>query len=295
MRAVVSGKGSGMRRIGKLGLIGAALSCFRALPALAADELPHDWQFGFQSAATPVREHIDALHNELLIVITLITLFVLGLLVYVMVRFNAQRHPVPSQTSHNSVLELVWTAVPVLILLAIAIPSFKLMYYMDRTPKPDMTLKITGHQWYWTYEYPDQGKLQFDSNFLTDDKAKAEGRPRLLSVDNPVVVPVGAVIRVLVTSTDVIHSWFMPAFGVQEYAVIGRTNYAWMQIDRPGTYHGECNQICGLNHPFMPIEVRAVSKEDFAKWLADAKKKFAHAGEATPAVRMADRASPEIR
>ena len=279
-----------MGRIGKLGTVGAALACVVALPALAADELPHDWQLGFQAAATPVREHIDALHNELLIIITVITLFVLALLAYVMIRFNAKRHPVPTQTSHNSVLELIWTAVPVLILLAIAIPSFKLMYYMDRTPKPDMTVKITGHQWYWSYEYPD-AKLQFDSNVLSDDQDKKLGKPRMLGVDNPVVVPVGAVVRVLVTSTDVIHSWFMPALGVQEYAVIGRTNYAWMQIDRPGTYYGECNQICGLNHPFMPIEVQAVSKDDFAKWLDAAKKKFAHNDGTAPALRMADRAA----
>jgi cytochrome c oxidase subunit II len=279
-----------MARIGKLGTIGAALMCLAAMPALAADELPQDWQFGFQAAATPVREHIDALHNELMIIITLITLFVLGLLAYVIVRFNAKRHPVPTQTTHNSVLELIWTAVPVLILLAIAIPSFKLMYYMDRTPKPDMTLKITGHQWYWTYEYPDS-KLQFDSNVLSDEADAKAGKPRMLGVDNPVVVPVGAVVHVLVTSTDVIHSWFMPAFGVQEYAVIGRSNFAWMQIDRPGTYYGECNQICGLNHPFMPIEVHAVSKDDFAKWLDAAKKKFAHNDGTATAVRMADRAT----
>ncbi len=277
-----------MGRIGKLGTVGAALACVVALPALAADELPQDWQFGFQAAATPVREHIDTLHNELLIIITVITLFVLALLAYVMIRFNAARHPAPSQTSHNSVLELIWTAVPVLILLAIAIPSFKLMYYMDRTPKPDMTLKVTGHQWYWTYEYPDS-KLSFDSNVLSDEADAKAGKPRMLGVDNPVVVPVGAVIRVLVTSTDVIHSWFMPAFGVQEYAVIGRTNYAWMQIDRAGTYYGECNQICGNNHPFMPIEVHAVSKDDFAKWLDAAKKKFAHNDGTAPAIRMAGR------
>jgi cytochrome c oxidase subunit 2 len=284
-----------MGRTGKLGTIGTifAAAGWLALGATAAlaDELPKDWQLGMQAAATPVRAHIDALHDELMIIITLITLFVMALLAYVIVRFNAKRHPVPSQTSHNSVLELLWTAVPILILLAIAIPSFKLMYYMDRTPKPDMTLKITGHQWYWTYEYPDQGKLQFDSNMLPDDKAKAAGKPRMLAVDNPVVVPVGAVIRVLVTSTDVIHSWFMPAFGVQEYAVIGRSNFAWMQIDRPGTFYGECNQICGLNHPFMPIEVRAVSKEDFAKWLAGAKQKFAHNDDAAPVVRVAQQSA----
>jgi cytochrome c oxidase subunit II len=280
-----------MGRIGKLGTVGAALACVVTLPALAADELPQDWQFGFQAAATPVREHIDTLNDELLIIITVITLFVLGLLAYVMIRFNAKRNPVPSQATHNSVLELVWTAVPVLILLAIAIPSFKLMYYMDRTPKPDMTLKVTGHQWYWTYEYPDS-KLQFDSNGLSDEADAKAGKPRMLGVDNPVVVPVGAVVRVLVTSTDVIHSWFMPAFGVQEYAVIGRSNYAWMQIDRPGTYYGECNQICGNNHPFMPIEVHAVSKDDFAKWLDAAKKKFAHNDGTAPAM-LADRAAAQ--
>ncbi|HEY5209117.1 MAG TPA: cytochrome c oxidase subunit II [Stellaceae bacterium] len=287
-----------MARTGKLLTIGtifaaAAMTAFGA-PAALADELPQDWQMGMQAAATPVREHIDALHNELMIIITVITLFVMALIAYVAIRFNAKRHPVPSKTSHNPVLELLWTAVPILILLSIAIPSFKLMYYMDRTPKPDMTLKITGHQWYWTYEYPDQGKLTFDSNVLTDEQDKAAGKPRMLAVDNPVVVPVGAVIRVLVTSTDVIHSWFMPAFGVQEYAVIGRTNFAWMQIDRPGTFYGECNQICGINHPFMPIEVRAVSKEDFAKWLVTAKKKFAANGQPdndAAAVRVAQRSA----
>lgn len=279
-----------MGRIGKLGTIAAAVAGSVALSVPAMAEQAEDWQLGMQQAATPVREHIDALHDELLIIITLITLFVLGLLAYVIIRFNAKRNPVPTQTSHNSLLELIWTAVPVLILLAIAIPSFKLMYYMDRTPTPDMTLKITGHQWYWTYEYPDS-KLQFDSNVLSDEQDKKAGEPRMLGVDNAVVVPVGAVVRVLVTSTDVIHSWFMPALGVQEYAVIGRTNYAWMKIDRPGVYYGECNQICGINHPFMPIEVKAVSKDDFASWLATAKKKFARNDDTPPPVRVADRAA----
>lgn len=279
-----------MGRIGKLVTLASAVAGTAAIAVPAMAEQAQDWQLGMQAAATPVREHIDSLHGELLIIITLITLFVLVLLAYVVIRFNARNHPVPSQTSHNSLLELIWTAAPVLILLAIAIPSFKLMYYMDRTPKPDMTLKITGHQWYWTYEYPD-AKFQFDSNVLNDEQDKKAGEPRLLGVDNAVVVPVGAVVRVLVTSTDVIHSWFMPALGVQEYAVIGRTNYAWMQIDRPGVYYGECNQICGLNHPFMPIEVKAVSKDDFAKWLDAAKKKFARTDDSTTAVRMADRAA----
>ena len=278
-----------MGRIVRLGTLGAALACVAAMPGLAADEGPRNWQIGMQAAATPVRERIDALHGELMIIITLIAVFVLCLLLFVMMRFNARRNPVPSQTTHNPVLELIWTAMPVLVLLAIAIPSFRLMYFMDRTPKPDLTLKVTGHQWYWTYQYPDQGNFSFDSNMLPDDQAAAQHRPRMLAVDNPVVVPVGAVVRVLVTSTDVIHSWFMPALGVQEYAVIGRTNFAWMQVNRPGTYHGECNQICGNNHPFMPIEIEAVSKEDFAKWVDMAKKKFARNDEPTPAIRMAGR------
>jgi cytochrome c oxidase subunit II len=243
-----------------------------ALPAWA--EQPHDWQLGMQPAATPVRDHIDALHNELLVIITLITLFVLGLLLYVMIRFNAKRNPVPSRTTHNTLLELLWTMVPVLILVMIAVPSFKLLYFLGDTPHAQMTVKITAHQWYWSYDYPDQGDFSFDSNILSAAQDKKDGDPRLLGVDNPMVVPVGAVVRVLVTSTDVIHSWFVPSVGVQEYAVPGRTNEAWFKIERPGVYYGQCNQICGINHPFMPIEVHAVSADDFAKWAADAKKKY---------------------
>ncbi|HXM85639.1 MAG TPA: cytochrome c oxidase subunit II [Stellaceae bacterium] len=244
------------------------------LSARAFAEEPYDWQLGWQPAASPVREHIDALHNVLLVVITLITLFVLGLLLYVMFRFSAKRHPVPSKITHNTVIEIIWTLVPVLILVAIAVPSFKLLYYMDKNPHATMTIKITGHQWYWSYEYPDQGDLSFNSNMLDDDTTKKEGKPRLLAVDNPVVVPVGTVVRVLVAGTDVIHSWFVPAVGVQEYAMPGRTNEAWLQIDRPGVYYGQCNQICGINHPFMPIEIHAVSQDDFAKWVDGAKKQF---------------------
>ena len=244
------------------------------LSAPAFAEEPYDWQLGWQPAASPVREHIDALHNVLLVVITLITLFVLGLLLYVMFRFSAKRHPVPSKITHNTVIEIIWTLVPVLILVAIAVPSFKLLYYMDKNPHATMTIKITGHQWYWSYEYPDQGDLSFNSNMLDDDTTKKEGKPRLLAVDNPVVVPVGTVVRVLVAGTDVIHSWFVPAVGVQEYAMPGRTNEAWLQIDRPGVYYGQCNQICGINHPFMPIEIHAVSQDDFAKWVDGDKKQF---------------------
>jgi len=244
-----------------------------ATPALAEEAQP--WQMGFQPAASEVRERIDALHDYILLpIITVITLFVLGLLLYVIVRFSAKRNPVPSKISHNTVLELAWTTIPIIILLVIAIPSFKLLYFEDKAAHADMTLKVTGHQWYWSYEYPDQGSLAFDSYMIPEDQIKP-GQHRLLDVDNPVVLPVGTTIRILVGGTDVIHSWFMPSFGVQEYAVVGRTNESWVKIDREGTFYGQCNQICGVNHPFMPIEVKAVSKEEFAKWVVDAKKKFA--------------------
>lgn len=238
-----------------------------ASPALA--EEPQPWQMGFQPSASEVRDRIDMLHNHILLpIITVITLFVLGLLLYVMVRFNGKRNPVPSKISHNTALELAWTTIPIIILLVIAIPSFKLLYFEDKAAHADMTIKVTGHQWYWSYEYPDQQIASFDSHIITDDNGDPKGNPRLLQVDSPVVLPVGKTVRILVGSTDVIHSWFMPAFGVQEYAVIGRTNESWVNIDREGTYYGQCNQICGVNHPFMPIEVVAVSNAKFDTWSA---------------------------
>lgn len=271
-----------VRRVGTTGWAGRLRVALAALMlvaggaklALAEEALP--WQMGMQPAASIVREHIDWLHNELLVIITLIVLFVLALLIYVIVRFNAKAHPTPSRTSHNTVIEVLWTVVPILILVAIAFPSFKLLYFNDRTQHAEMTLKVTGHQWYWSYEYPDQANLAFDSRMIPEADAEKQGKKRLLDVDNPVVLPVGTNIRILVEGSDVIHSWFLPAMGVQEYAVIGRTNESWMNILRPGTYYGQCNQICGVDHPFMPIQIQAVSKEDFAKWVEDAKKKFAH-------------------
>src|SRR6202162_4584990 len=231
---------------------------------------------GMQPPATPVQGRIAVFHDWLLVITFLITVFVLGLLLYVIVRFHHTRNPVPTRTSHTAVIEILWTVVPVLILVGIAIPSFKLMYYMDRVPNADMTIKVTAHQWYWSYEYPDQAGLTFDSTLIPDKDLKP-GEKRLLDVDNPLVVPVGASVRVQVTGTDVIHSWFVPSFGVQEYAVVGRLNETWFQVEHEGTYYGECNQICGVNHSFMPIEVKAVSKPDFDKWLGEAKKKFAAA------------------
>jgi cytochrome c oxidase subunit II len=269
-----------------LGVIGIA-----AITAVAGAAEPKPWQLGFQPPATPVKDRLSAFHDELLIIITLITIFVLGLLVYVMWRFNQQRNPVPSRTSHNTVIEMLWTVVPVLILVIIAIPSFKLMYYMDRVPNPEMTIKVTGHQWYWSYEYPDHGGLAFDSNLIPEDQLKP-GQKRLLDVDNPLVVPEDTIIRVLVTGTDVIHSWFVPSFGVQEYAIVGRLNESWMKIEHAGTYYGQCNQICGVNHAFMPIKVEAISKDAFQHWLVDAKKKFARHDDDSGAVRVA--AAPDL-
>lgn len=239
----------------------------------ALADQPHDWQLGMQAPATPITERIHAFHDELLVIIFAIALFVFGLLIYVMLRFNQRAHPVPSRTSHNTVIEVLWTVIPVLILVTIAIPSFKLMYYMDRVPDSKMTVKVTGHQWYWEYTYPDNGNIDFNSNLVADKDLKP-GEPRLLDVDNPLVIPVDTTIRVQVAGSDVIHSWFVPSFGVQEYAVIGRLNEAWMRVLNTGTYYGECNQICGVNHAFMPIKVVVLSKDDFQKWLTDAKTKF---------------------
>src|SRR6266550_3282242 len=261
-----------------------------AAAARAAEPTP--WQIGMQPPATEVDDRLTTFHDVLLLIIALITAFVLGLLVYVIVRFNHQRNPVPTRTSHNTVIEMLWTVVPVLVLVIIAIPSFKLMYYMDRVPNPDMTIKVTGHQWYWTYEYPDQAGLSFDSNLIPEADLKS-GQKRLLDVDNPLVVPVDTVIRVYVTGTDVIHSWFVPSFGVQEYAIVGRLNESWMNVERPGVYYGQCNQICGINHAFMPIKIEAVSKDDFQRWLVDAKKKFAHKDEGGDAVRIAASAATD--
>src|SRR5580693_997485 len=257
-----------------------------AFAALAWADGPWRWEIGMQPPATPVKDRLTAFHDELLVIIFLITLFVLGLLLYVIVRFRQERNPVPTRTSHNTVIEMLWTVVPVLILVIIAIPSFKLMYYMDRVPNPEMTIKVTGHQWYWSYEYPDQGGLAFDSNIIPDDQLKP-GQKRLLDVDNPLVVPEDTTIRVQITGTDVIHSWFVPSFGVQEYAIVGRLNESWMKIEHAGTYYGQCNQICGLNHAFMPIKVEAVAKDAFQHWLVDAKKKFARLDDDTGTVRVA--------
>lgn len=262
-----------------MGLAGlVVLACAGGALAASTDlGVPHPWGLGLQDSASPVKERIASLHNLLLVIITLITLFVLALLAYACWRFAAARNPTPSRTSHNTLLEVAWTVIPVLILVVIAVPSFRLLYFMDRTEQPDMTVKVTAFQWAWEYEYLDADGLKFESYMLQPDQAVAQGKRRLLDVDNELVVPAGRNIRVLVTSRDVIHSFFIPALGVQKYNIPGRTIETWFRADRPGVYYGQCNQICGVNHAFMPIVVRAVTEAEFTTWLEQAKQRFAGA------------------
>ncbi len=243
-----------------------------ASSALAAK--PEPWQMDLQPPAGSIAEMATDLHNMLLVVITLISLFVLGLLVYVSVRFRASANPNPSKTSHHTVIEILWTVIPVVILVGIAIPSFRLLYYLDRTADTDMVIKVTGNQWYWNYEYPDDG-IVFDS-YMVDDADIQADQIRLLSVDNPLVVPENTRVKLLITGNDVMHSFFVPSLAVQVYAFIGRTNEVW--IDVPSgkqIYYGQCNQICGVNHAYMPIEVRALPRDEYDAWLSSAREEFA--------------------
>ena len=253
---------------------GLGLMMLPAASAMAGEGRAYDWQMGFQRAATPVAEQMHAFHNLLLVIITVIVIFVMGLLGWVMYRYNAAANPVPSKNSHNTVLEVAWTVVPVLILLVIAIPSFRLLYAQYDAPKADLTIKVTGHQWYWSYNYPDSGGFGFDSYRVQDADLK-EGQPRLLAVDNEVVVPVNKVVHVLLTADDVIHNWAMPSFGLKMDAVPGRHHLTWFRANEPGIYYGQCSELCGRDHAFMPIAVRVVSEQDFAAWVEQAKQKFA--------------------
>ena len=244
------------------------------VPGLAAAAQPEPWQMNLQDPATPLMEQIVNFHDLLLIVITLISLFVLALLVYVGVRFRASANPVPSKTSHNTVIEILWTVIPVLILVGIAVPSFRLLYYLDKTADTDMVIKVTGNQWYWNYEYPDEG-IAFDS-YMIDEADLEEGQIRLLSVDNPMVVPENTRIKLVITGNDVMHSYFVPSLAVQVYAFIGRTNEVWIDVpEGEKTYYGQCNQICGVNHAYMPIEVRALPEAEYKAWLESAREEFA--------------------
>ena len=235
---------------------------------------PQPWQLNLQPPAGSIAEMATDLHNLLLVVITAISLFVLALLIYVGVRFRASQNPKASKTSHNTVIEILWTVIPVLILVGIAVPSFRLLYYTDRTADTDMVIKVSGNQWYWNYTYPDEA-ITFDS-YMVDEADLKPGQIRLLSVDNPLVVPEDTRIKLLVTGNDVMHSFFVPSLAVQVYAFIGRTNEVWIDVPIGAqTYYGQCNQICGTNHAYMPIEVKAVTKAEYAEWLDMAKQEFA--------------------
>jgi cytochrome c oxidase subunit II len=236
---------------------------------------PSAWQLNFQQSASPVMDNIISFHNFLLVIITLITLFVLALLVVIIVRFNAGANPTPSRTTHNTLLEVAWTLVPVAILVMIAIPSFKLLFYQLNVPQADLTVKATGKQWYWSYSYPDNGKFEFDSLMVRDEKQLRTDQPRLLGVDNEMVVPVNKTVRVQTTGAEVIHSFAVPSFGIKVDAIPGRLNETWFKATREGVYYGQCSELCGKDHAFMPIAVRVVSEQAFAAWIEEAKQKFA--------------------
>jgi cytochrome c oxidase subunit II len=250
----------------------------------ALAEQPHDWGIGLQAARSPIKLEMEHFHTELLWIITAIVVLVMALLGYVMVRFRAGRNPVPSKVTHNTVLEVCWTAIPVLILVVIAIPSLKLLYLQDKQPDADMTIKVTGHQWYWSYEYADAkdgSSFGFDSYLIPDNEIDpSKGQLRLLSVDNEVMIPADTKVRFIITGADVIHSWAVPSLGIKNDAVPGRLNESWTYVPAKyigETFYGQCSEICGINHGFMPIAVHAVSKEDYARWVEEAKAKFASA------------------
>ena len=255
--------------------VGGGFTAAATLWAGTAFALPFNYQMGLPPAASPVMERIENFHQLVLYIIVAICLFVLALLVWIVIRYNRRANPTPSKTHHNSVLEVVWTIVPVIVLVIIAIPSFKLLYFEETIPRPDVHIKVIGKQWFWTYQYPSDGDFQFDSLGLSDDVAKAAGEPRLLGVDNAVVVPVNKVVEVETTGADVIHSWALPEMGVKMDAIPGRLNHTWFKATRTGTFYGECSELCGARHAFMPIEVKVVTDAQYAAWLVNAKKKYA--------------------
>lgn len=271
------------RRAWVAGLIAAALILLAA-PSWA--EQPQPWGIGMLPSASPVRDRMDVFHTELLVIIFLIAALVCGLLLYVIMRFNARANPVPGKFAHNTTIEIIWTVIPVIILFIIGIPSMQLLYYSDKAVKPDMTIKVTGRQWYWSYEYPDHGNIAVDARAIWDGPGTNERQVadllreaspkwliptnpplRMLETDNRLVLPVGATVRVLITGSDVIHAWYLPALGVQKSAVPGRLNETWLKIDREGVYYGQCTQICGTGHGYMPIVVEAVSPDRFKTWV----------------------------
>jgi cytochrome c oxidase subunit II len=260
-----------LSRIGHrlLGLAVAGVTLAAGGSAFAELGQPKPWEMTLQESATPVMDNIIWFHDFLLVLITVITLFVLALLIIVVVKFNAKSNPVPSRTTHHTLIEVAWTLIPVLILVGIAVPSFRLLFLQLDMPKADLTVKATGKQWYWSYSYPDHGKFEFDS-LLAQDK-----KPRLLAVDNEMVVPVNKVVRVQTTGADVIHAFAVPAFGIKIDSIPGRLNETWFKATKTGMFYGQCSELCGKDHAFMPIAVRVVSDQEFASWVETAKKKYA--------------------
>ena len=264
-------------------ILSSFITIFISNQALSAENIgaAHPWGLNLREAFSPVMTEMVSFHNALIWLIVIISLFVLALLVIIVVKFNTKANPKASKTTHNTFIEIAWTAIPVLILVVMAVPSFKLLYKSDVVPEAHMTVKAIGHQWYWSYEYPDHGNFTYDA-WLVQDKEDMEGedRPftRLLTTDTRVVVPVGKVIRVQMTSTDVLHSWAVPSLGVKKDAVPGRLNELWFEADREGIFYGQCSELCGTNHGFMPIEVHAVSEEEFLAWVEDSKEKYAKVG-----------------
>jgi cytochrome c oxidase subunit 2 len=243
--------------------------------ASALADQPKEWQLGFQNPASDGMRDIVNFHNNILLpIIIAISVFVLFLMIYVCIRFRESKNPNPSKTTHNVAVEVLWTLIPCLILIVMAVPSFKILYKQDTIPKADLTVKAVGYQWYWGYEYPDENII-FESYMIKEDELK-ENQPRLLTVDNEVVVPVNKVVKVLITANDVLHAWALPSFGVKRDAVPGRINETWFKAEKVGTYYGQCSELCGIQHAFMPITVRVVTDEEYAIWLADAKMKFAN-------------------
>ena len=241
---------------------------------VASANQPKEWQLGFQNPASDGMRDIVNFHNNLLLpIIIAITVFVLFLMLYACVRFRASANPNPSKRTHNVTVEILWTLIPCLILIVMAVPSFKILYKQDTIPKADVTVKAVGYQWYWGYEYPDENII-FDS-YMVETKDLKENQPRLLTVDHEVVVPVNKVVKVLITANDVLHAWALPSFGVKRDAIPGRINETWFKAEKVGTYYGQCSELCGIKHAFMPITVKVVSDEDYQEWLSEARVKFA--------------------
>jgi len=255
-------------------MVCALLAVLGARAAMAGLGQPSPWQFGLQQSATPVMDNIIWFHDFLLYIITAIAAFVLVLLLIVMVRFNARSHPTPSRTTHNTLLEVAWTTIPIMILLVIAVPSFKLLFFQLIPPPAELTVKATGKQWYWSFSYPDNGGFEFDSAMVKEESLKQD-QPRLLAADTEMVVPVNKNVHVLTTGADVIHSFAVPSFGIKIDAIPGRINETWFKATREGIFYGQCSELCGRDHAFMPINVRVVSEQAFAAWVEDAKKKYA--------------------